>query len=158
MSLHQSSPAPYTNRPGGRGHPCSRGRRKTHQCLQELHQSCWRRVSESPSRVSESQSQNRKKLPWESHRLSSCRVVFTKRCHYDYYCHYCHHNYRQNLIFFSFVTRDCRDCVSLHSKQTNGICFQLHVMLSSWMWLVYQKAQHYLVWFNKCWYRYSICE
>ena len=22
---------------------------------------------------------------------------------------------------------DCRDCVSLHSKQTNGICFQLHI-------------------------------
>ena len=27
-----------------------------------------------------------------SHRLSMCRIVFTKLCHY-YYCHYCHNHY-----------------------------------------------------------------
>ena len=41
----------------------------------------------------------------KSHRLSRCQVVFTKRCHYNYYCHYRHYHYHHNLsYFFSFVT------------------------------------------------------
>ena len=46
-----------------------------------------------------------------SHLLSRCQVVFTKRCHYNYYCHYCHYYYYHNLSFWvmsqfvlSFVT------------------------------------------------------
>ena len=53
--------------------------------------------------------------------------------------------------------RGCRDCVSLYSKQTNAICFQLHDLPSSLMWLVNQNVQHHLVSSNKCWYRCSIC-
>ena len=48
------------------------------------------------------------KTTWESqkaalrtsHRLLRCRVVFTKRCHYNYYCHYCHYYYYHNLSFW----------------------------------------------------------
>ena len=49
------------------------------------------------------------KLPWE---LVSCQGVFTKRCHYNYFCHYCYLYYYHNLSFWvwsqinlsSFVT------------------------------------------------------
>ena len=97
--------------------------------------------------------------------MQSCDCFFLKINHATspkFYRSYCPHWSRDSLspvcgIFLYCqspdFSRDCRDCVSLHSKQTTGICFQLHIFLSSWMWLVYQKAQNHLVWFDKCWYR-----
>ena len=32
-------------------------------------------------------------------RLSRCLGVFTKRCHYNYFCHYCHFYYYHSLSF-----------------------------------------------------------
>ena len=44
----------------------------------------------------------------KSHQLSRCRIVLTKRCHFNYYFHYCHYYYYHNLSFvvlsqFSFL-------------------------------------------------------
>ena len=46
--------------------------------------------------------QDCEKLPWTHHtdvEVSSCQVVFSKRCHSNYYYQYCHY-YHHNLIFF----------------------------------------------------------
>ena len=43
--------------------------------------------------------ESRKAALRKSHRLSRCRIVLTKRCHYNYCCHYCHYYYYNNLSF-----------------------------------------------------------
>ena len=48
-------------------------------------------------------SQDCEKLPWTHQtgvEVSSCRVVFTKICHSNYYCHCCHYYYHHHLIFW----------------------------------------------------------
>ena len=55
-------------------------------------------------------------------RLSRCQGVFTKRCHYNYFCHYCHFYYYHNLSFwvatihfFSFAQFEFLNLVTIWS-------------------------------------------
>ena len=68
-------------------------------------------ASKNSNRLSalEKTSQELQKAALRVTQLSRCQGVFTKKCHYNYFCHYCNFYYYHNLsfqvvtIFFCFL-------------------------------------------------------